>query len=377
MKRIVSLILILVLAMGVLSGCKEKAKKTSSEAVEQEKYIPVNVENVDARTISEKTTFSGKIIPNKEVMVFPKIPGKVTSLNAEVGKTVSAGSVLFTIEQDDIQKQVDQAKKSVDIAWSNYEKAKEQIDNAKVNFERTKELYEEGAIPKSQYEQAELAASDSTLNTIRIQCEQAELAYNQALNSLKDTTTVASIGGVVSAVNINQGEMASGAQPAVTIVDVSKLYVQIDVPENIISKVAVGQKVDIEVPSSAEKKLTGVIEVVSPTTDPRTQLYQVKVLINTDGKAIKSGMFAKVSLNTYSKVNVTAVKSDAVLEDGGKTYVYLLQDDKAVKRDVKVGFDTGEYIEILEGLKKGETIITKGQQYVENGSKVKVIRGEE
>lgn len=411
-KKIVLLILLCISSIGIFYGCTNQSEDTSKEI---EEYTSVSVETVKNRTVSEQSMFSGKITPSKEIMVMTKIPGKVTKLNVEVGSKVTSGQVLFTVDKEDLQKQVDQARKQVelarasydrvkeqivqagkqvDLAKSNYEKVKEQIDNAKLNLERTKKLYEEGIVSKSQYEQAELAASDaslktleiqidqaelgasdSSLSTAQIQIEQAELSYNQALDALKNTNITAPIGGIVSQVNINQGEMASNAQPSIVILDTSKMYIEIDVPENIISKISVDEDVDISI-ASTQNIAKGKVSLISPAPDDRTRLYLVKVSINEIPSGVKIGMFAKVSININSKDNIVAVKSDSIIDDGVKSYVYILEDDKAVKREVEVGINSSDYTEIIKGIEAGQVILVKGQNYVEDGAKVKVIRGE-
>ncbi|SKC83195.1 efflux RND transporter periplasmic adaptor subunit [Maledivibacter halophilus] len=376
-KKIIVLFLVITLIMSVVTACGSKKSVNSNEkAVKQEQYVPVAVEEVQEKTISKEITFSGKVHANKEVMVVPKIPGKIASIKNNVGAKVQKDSVLFTLDKDDVQKQVEKARKTVDAAKANYIKTKESIENAKANFERTKELYEQGAVSKSQYEQAELAASDSSLAAVRAQYEQAEIALNQALDSLKDTSVKSPIDGIVSVVNIEEGEMASNAQPAMTIIDMDKVYVELDIAENIINDLYLGQEVVVEIPSAYDETITGKIDRLSPAADPRTQLYSVRVYIENKEHKIKPGMFSKIKLNTEVRENVIAVKSESVLQKEGKIVVYLVEDNKAVEREVKIGLDTGNLIEIVEGINKGETIITKGQNYVENGSIVKVVRGD-
>ena len=309
--------------------------------------------------------------------IVPKTPGKVTSVNVKVGTAVKVGAVLFTLDKEDIQKQVDQAQKSLDMASLNYEKSQEQLDNAMVNLERTKVLYESGAVPLNQYEQAKLAASNITLDLVKVQYEQAELVYKQALDSLKNNTITSPINGIVSMVNVQEGEMASSAQPMVVVADLSKLFVSIDVPENIISKLTLGQEVAIDIPSYSDKSLAGKIETISPTVNQTTQMYAVDIHITNKEQTLKSGMFANVHLITNIKENVMAVRSEAVLEKNNRYFVYVLEEEKAVEKEVTLGIDTGEYVEIIKGLEIDEIIIIKGQHYVQTGSTVKVIRGDE
>lgn len=375
-KKILVLFVVALLLMSLMVGCGGKKTANVNEA-KQEKYVPVAVEKAEVKTISNEITFSGKVHADKEVMVLPKIPGKVASIKSDVGTKVKKDSVLFILDKEDVQKQVDQARKSVDAAKANYDRTKESIENAKANFERTKELYEQGAVSKSQYEQAELAASNTSLDAVKAQYEQAQLGFTQALDSLKDTSVKSPIDGVISVVNIEEGEMASNAQPSMTIIDMDRVYVEINVTENIINDLYLGQEVVVEIPAISNKDTTGKIDKLSPAADAKTQLYSVRVYIENNEHITKPGMFAKIKLNTDVREDVIAVKSEAVVQNGDKMVVYVVEDNKAVEKEIKTGLDTGIYVEISGGINKGENIVVKGQNYVENGSVVKVVRGDE
>lgn len=376
-KKITVLFLVTILLMSLVVGCGSKESvNTDKDEAKQEKYVPVAVETVQEKTISKEIIFSGKVHANKEVMVAPKVPGKVASIKNDVGAKVKKDEVLFILDKDDIQKQVDKARTAVDAAKANYIKTKESMENAKANFERTKELFNQGAVSKSQYEQAELAASNSSLDAVKAQYDQAQVGLNQALDSLKDTSVKSPIEGIVSMVNIEAGEMASNAQPAMTIIDMDKVYVEINVTENIINDLYLEQEVVVEIPAAYDEDITGKIDRLSPAADPKTGLYSVRIYIENKEHKIKPGMFSKIKLDTDVRENVIAVKSESVVQDDEKMVVYVVEDNKAVQKEVKIGLDTGTYIEILDGVKKDEKIIVKGQNYVENGSIVKVVRGD-
>lgn len=376
-KKITVLFLVTILLMSLVVGCGSKESvNTDKDEAKQEKYVPVAVETVQEKTISKEIIFSGKVHANKEVMVAPKVPGKVASIKNDVGAKVKKDEVLFILDKDDIQKQVDKARTAVDAAKANYIKTKESMENAKANFERTKELFNQGAVSKSQYEQAELAASNSSLDAVKAQYDQAQVGLNQALDSLKDTSVKSPIEGIVSMVNIEEGEMASNAQPAMTIIDMDKVYVEINVTENIINDLYLEQEVVVEIPAAYDEDITGKIDRLSPAADPKTGLYSVRIYIENKEHKIKPGMFSKIKLDTDVRENVIAVKSESVVQDDEKMVVYVVEDNKAVQKEVKIGLDTGTYIEILDGVKKDDKIIVKGQNYVENGSIVKVVRGD-
>jgi len=373
-KRFIAYFLVTVLALTLLIGCSSEEKKEDIST--EEEYVPVEIETSSVRTISDEVSFSGKVYPDKDIMVMPKIPGKVSSVKVQVGSEVKKGDVLFTMDSSDIQKQVDQAGVALEGALNGYEMTKERIDNAKIALERTKQLYAEGAVSQAQLEQAQLAASDKSLEASKAQLNQTQVAYSQAKDALNNSTITSPLNGVVASINIEAGEMASNAQPAMTIVAIDKLYVQINVTESSINKLKEGQDVRIIIPSVSDTDITGKIDSISPTPDLRTQLYPVKIFIENKENLVKTGMFAKVSLNINSRENVVTVKSEAIIDKNGQSIVYIVEDDKAVEKIVEIGLDTGEYVEITKGLDKDQKVIIKGQSYLENETKVKVVRGD-
>ncbi|MGI6778400.1 MAG: efflux RND transporter periplasmic adaptor subunit [Acetivibrionales bacterium] len=372
-KKLVILTILIFALAGFAIGCSQGSSEVSGE--QEEEYIPVETEKVISMKLSELTTISGKVNPDKDVMVMPKIPGKVALVNVSVGDAVKEGQLLFKLDEEDIQDSIKQAKAALDLASANYNSSKERIENARVTLERTKKLYEQGAASKSQLEQAELAASDSSLQLLEAQLNQAQIAYNQAIEALDNLSVTSPISGIVSAVNVEQGEMASNAQPAVSIVNVEKLYVSMNVTENMVAVLKQGQQVNVSIPALGEKALIGRIESISPAADAITQLYRVKILIDNNVESVKPGMFARVEIESQVKEKVLAVQSHSVVLKNGSLVVYVVEDGRAVQKEVLTGLDTGTHVEITGGLEENETVIIKGQNYVKDGSKVKVVGG--
>jgi RND family efflux transporter MFP subunit len=370
--RILASTLLLGLAL-ISTGCS--AQTTSAET--EEKYIPVEINPAAVQTLVETTAFSGKVVSDQEVSLVPKMPGKVTAVNVKVGDNVQAGSVLFTLDTADLQKQIEMASIGVRTAETNYLRTKEQIDIAKVNLQRQKELYAAGAISKVQLETAESQASERPLELAQIQWDQAKVSLAQAQDALNNMIVTAPVGGTVAAVNVKYGEMASGAVAAVTITNLNALYVSLSVPENIVNTLKVGQEAKVFVTSAGEKEHIGKVTNIAPSSDARTQLYAVKVVIENKEGAIKPGMFARVEIPTQTKADVLTVKSEALVLKNGQNTIFVVEDDRAVAKEVVPGLDTGAEVEIIKGLEAGNKVIIKGQTLVEQGSKVKVVGGSE
>jgi len=383
-----------------LSGC-------TYGPVEEEKgevYTPVEIATVELGSLESTVTLSGRLSANEQVSIIPKASGIVETVNVRLGDVVEAGDILFTIEQNDYSRNVEQAQNSVQLAQKsvdqaanglnsakiNFELNKEKIENAMINLERTRILYEEGAVSKSQLEQAELSASQLSLDALQGQVKQAEIAYQQSISQLEqarvgydqaqsglDNTIVKSpIKGTVSALNVVQGQIAAASQVAATVVEMDRVYLQVNVVENIVTKLQEGQKAQVRVSALSEEFIESTIEYVSPTADPRSQLYTVRVYLDNADKAIKPGMSGEVKLVLDSVDKAIIVKADAVLDEDGESFVFVVQDGKAIRKIVEVGLDTGDHVEVKSGLLAGEKLIIEGQYYVADGGEVKVVRGE-
>lgn len=353
------------------SGCGAK----STAAVTEEKYFPVEVSPAAAQTLVETTAFSGKVVSEQEVSLVPKMPGKVTAVHVKVGDKVQAGTVLFTLDSTDLQKSIDMATIGVRTAETNYLRTKEQIDLAKTNLVRQKQLYDTGAISKVQLETAESQASEKPLELAQIQWDQAKVSLAQAQDSLSNMAITAPVDGTVSAVNVKYGEMASQAMASVIITKLDSLNISLSVPENIVNSLQVGQEASVVVTSAGDKEIKGKVLNVSPSSDSRTQLYAVKIALSNEDGVIKPGMFAKVEIPTKTKANVLTVKSEALVLKNGQNTIFVVEDDRAVAKEIVPGLDTGDHVEIVSGLKAGDKVIIKGQTLVEQGSKVKVVGG--
>jgi len=367
-KKIIIAVLVVIMAVS-LAGCGQ-------EAVEEEKetYIAVEVESAQKQDIYVENIFSGNVYADKDVYVMPKIVGKVEEVRVSIGDLVAKDDVLFILNEDDIQNQVDQARAAYNTALANYERTKEQIESAKDAFTRTEELYEQGAVSKAEYDQAKLAASDKSLQTVQAQVNQARVGYNQALDALDNAEVKAPIGGTITSINIEKGEYATNSSPSVVIMDMENVKIVVNVTENIINKIYSGKEVTVEI-DAVELETEAEIESVSDSVNPQTGLYEVKIRLSNENN-IKSGMFASVVIPTDIRENVIAVPSQAVLEKDDSKVIYTAEGDKAVENIIETGLDVGDRLEITAGISQGDQVIIKGQDYISDGTTIKVVRGE-
>ncbi len=367
MKKVLTFLLIIAF---VLTGCSAEDAVT----VEEESYTAVEVETLQPTELYIENIMTAKAYADKDVYVVPLMAGKVERINVKVGDRVRKDEILFVMDKDDISKQVNQAFTAYEAAKAGYDVSAAQIQTAKDSFERIKKLYEEGAVPETQYDQAKLAASDEPLEAAKMSVEQARVAYENAASMLENAEVKAPIAGVVSSISIVEGEYASSGNPPITIVDSDSITIEFGVAGNMVNKIKKGDSAVVEI-GDADYRQDTVINSVSSSADVMTNLYKVDIVLNNDG-TIKPGMFAKVYLSTERIGNALAVKTEAVKEREDKKYVFVVNGDSAVEKEVTTGLDTGTYIEIKSGLAEGDKVIVKGQDYINDGSKIKVVRGE-
>lgn len=349
--------------------------------------------------------------------------------NAE--KSVNGASIQLDnakISLDDIQKKYEDNKKlydagvisrsdfeSIELARSQaqnaYNQAQNAYDQATITYEQSKTSYEQS---QTSYEQTQIAYKQS-----QTAYEQSQIAYNQAVESygdakeslsifenkttsdniasaqdglntavasrdsvstqleiakstLNDTSVKAPISGYISAKNISETNMVSAQSAPYTIVDMSKVTVEVNVSEKIINLIKVGEKVDVVIPTIGDKIISGVIKTISPSSDT-TKTYPVVIEIENSASSIKSGMFAEIHFVESEAKKAFVVPRNTVLENDKDKYVYVVEDGKAVKKVVSLGIDNGENIQILEGVGKGDKVVVNGQDYIIDGEEVRII----
>lgn len=365
------LALFLMLIITLVTGCSKK-----EEIKKEEKLTRVEVQNPKVRDINIFTTFSGKINPIDEIKVVSKVSGKVESLNVEIGDKVKQNEILFTIDEEDIKKEYDMAKAGYDVALANYNKALENYDVANTNYERMKSLYEEGAISKKEFENYELNASNTNLELMQAQLNQSNVTLENAKKRLEDTNTKSPIEGVVTNIDISKGQNINAMNGVITVANFDEVEVLIELTENIINKVNIMDDVDVSINSLGDKNFKGKIYALSPATTKDSFTYPAKIRIKNKNQLIKPGMFAEIKLKTEEKKNVLSIKSDNIIVKNNEVYTFVIKKDKAIKKNVELGLDNGEFVEIINGLDEDDLVVTSGQNYLDDNSKVEVLKNE-
>lgn len=324
---------------------------TSMAAPETEEESVVNVKTALAENMSINTTspITGRVEPIEEVSIVPLASGEITAVYVEIGDKVSKGMTLFQIDGTQLS--------------TTYNQAKEGLNVAKSSYDRKSILYEEGAVSYQDYEQAQA----SYLN--------AQQTFTAASDAYGNCTVTSPINGYVTSKNVAVGSIASSAAPAMTVADISKLQINTNVSEYIVSDLKVGDTVDVYISTLGKDAYKGVIEAISPAPAAGELTYPIKISIGDDAGQIKAGMFAEIRIISSEKEDTLCVPSDSVIMKNGTSVVVTLEKGNVPKyNEVTTGIDNGEYVEILSGIKEGDTIVISGQQYVTEGTPVNITK---
>jgi HlyD family secretion protein len=423
----------------------------SSGVIGKEEGVKVATEKVTRRTISETVNASGKVYPEIEVKVSPDVSGEIVELQVEEGDSVRRGEILariyadiYTSQRDQASAIVNQQQASVENNRAQLESLKSAMNLAERTYNRQKQLLAEKVISAAEFEQAENAWATAKANynaavqgirSSQAGVESARSSLMRANKDLSRTVVVAPMNGVVSLLNVKKGERVVGnsmmaGTEMMRIADMSKIEVRVDVGENDIPKVHLGDSAMIEVDAYNNRKFKGVVTQIASSSatiaQPGTTTNDVtnyKVYIRLLPESYKDlidparpkafpfrpGMTASADIFTKTKTNILAVSINAVttrekgtdnvanekkdekkpeegLQETEKAglssdldeVVFVLQPDKTVKRvTVKTDIQDINYIEVLQGLKEGTEVITAPYNVIsktlKDGMKVQVV----
>lgn len=381
----------------------------------KEDGIKVVVEKTSEHTITETVTASGKIYPETEVKISPEVSGEITQLTVDEGDTVQKGQLLVKINPAIYSSMVSQAQASVEQSRAQVTNSREMVAQAKAqyeqalaNYNRNKKLYEDKVISALEFEQLESSyksakasyeAARANVTGGQYGVEAAGANLSQAQENLRKTTIIAPTSGIISSLNVKLGERVVGtAQMAgtdmLTIADLGRIEVRVDVSETDIAKVKTGDTTLIEADAYRDRKFTGTVSKIAvssvssslvASTDQVTN-YTVHILIMPGSYAdllmqsgkfpFKPGMSASVEIQTRKEHNILSIpvnavttrdypdsikkKNEAAGNDKLRQVVFVFDEKKKQVeiRDVKTGLQDNQYIQITEGLKTGERVVT-------------------
>ena len=344
-----TLITLLAMSLAVgLAGCKRSADASGKDPAkaEQNEAVPVEVAAVGNRTMVASYTGTAALTPRAEAEVAAKASGIALRVLAQEGQSVRAGQPLVQLDRDRARLQVAQAQS--------------QVSKLEANYRRASQLAAQKMVSANDVDQLRygLANARSTLNMARL-----ELAYG---------TIAAPISGQVAMVAVKPGNFVQINSTVMKLVDNSRLEAVLNVPERDIALMRKGQKVVMGVDAIPGERFEGVIDRIAPMVDAGSGTFKVFCAFSGNG-VLQPGMFGRMAIEYDQRADVPSIPRVALLDDGSEPAVYVVRAGKTARVPVKLGYADGEFIEVREGLKLGEQVVTAGKTALREGSSVQVI----
>ena len=343
----------------------------------------VEVQKVELKLIKSSILASGTLAYREQVQLRSEVIGQVTELHVEEADRVKKGDPVITLDPKTYQAQVDQAKAVVRIQQIAIERQRLLIQTLADRFERQKKMFARDLVDEDSYEalESELALARVDLRSLQESLTQARAGLDQAEELLGKTRIISPIDGVVIQLDLKVGETVIAGTTNIpgstmmVIADPSETLTEVQVDEADIAQVRVGQGADIFTAAYPDTPLSGTVQsiasVARQTPGQASLSFLVKILLDEQSEMIiRPGMSVRADIYTQSSEETLAVPVQAVLfdEDFGadekstdekeKNYVFVMEDNKAVRKDVVVGISSDSDQEIVSGLEQGEMVIT-------------------
>jgi cobalt-zinc-cadmium efflux system membrane fusion protein len=341
-------------------------------------------------------------------------------VQVDLGSKVAAGQVLVALENKDLADRVQQAQAAVAQARAGVEQvqatgklaqaalqaaesglvtAQANFEVAEANYKRGQELLAGGAIPEAvfqtEYElrykqakeqvekalpaqvktaQAQIAQAQAGLKNAQAGLSAAQASLSLARTAYEDSFIRAPFSGVVAARNINPGEMASPVVPVISLVNLNKVVVKVNVGEELINKLVVGKKVPVKIKAVSAKPFSGTVVNVAASADPQIKTYPVELHLDNPAHLIKPGMFAEVNLDLEQPKSLLLYIEAVVKDQQDRDMVWVVKEGIVKSRPVKIGDSDAKQVVIQSGLVENEEVVVAGQEGLKEGQKVTVKR---
>ena len=321
----------------------------------------------------------------------------------------SAQTALSQVEGSEMQKQIESLKNAVSDAERELKNCEASLNTAKRDFESGQALFNAGAMAKTEFENLKTAydTADRTYQAAQDALDTANYNYNllttktieenrqvaeDNLNSaiaqknsqtaqmrsyqkdLTDSNVTSPINGVVLERNVTEGSML-GAETPFVIINIDTVKIEINVSEEMINSIHVGDPVQIKISSYSDKVFEGSISTIAPGSNS-DGTFPVTIDIQNPGGEIKSGMFAQVNFVKSQSADTIVVDRAAVLVDTSGEYVYINDNGTAKKIYIETGIDSGDKIQVLSGIEEGMEVVINGNSYLNDGDSLRVVTGD-
>ncbi|HET6974411.1 MAG TPA: efflux RND transporter periplasmic adaptor subunit [Pyrinomonadaceae bacterium] len=412
-KLKLALVMLLLVAVGAfVASCGGSKANVRKEANANAEPVAVAVTTAAAikRELPRFFEATGSLAGDQQTDVAPQTSGKVVAVGVDIGSYVRRGQMLVQLDADELKLRVAQASAQLEQTKAAVRQAEEKIglrsgqafdpnrvadvaaakvtlDLADKNLQRAEKLIESGDVSRSFYddararrdqlkEQYEVALARARqdyagVDVARTNVANAQAQLGLAQKSLQYAVIPAPIDGFVTERVADLGEYVSPQQKVVTIVRTNPLRIRIDIPEQAIQAVKVGQSVSISTSAWPDKNFAGRVARIAPNVTAQSRTLTVEAEIDNSNNALKPGQFATVRILQERAEPAVLIPARAVVNDAGVNRVYVIKNGHAEQRLVQTGQTDGDLIEIRNGIAADEQVATSNLEQLTDGIAIK------
>ena len=340
--------IVIVLAITIVVLLNNKSRMQARSRVDKVRFFPVTVAPVEKQKLTQDLSLVGTIVGQNDVAVVAETQGKITKVFVNVGDVVRAGQEL--IQVDDELKRA--AFEAADVS---YEKAKKDLDRYQAMMK-------------------EKSVSDAQFEGIRLAYKAAEAQYIVARRQLNDTRIKSPINGIVTSRPFDIGTMVQNNTVVANVVDISRLKVKLNVAEEDVFKMKVGDKVEITTDVYPGVTFNGTIATISDKADD-AHTYPVEIALpNSPLHPLRAGMFGSVSFVAIKPTESLSVPREALLGSTRDAQVFVVREGIAYLRNIVIGGEYDTKLSVRSGLADGDTIVVNGQNNLKDSTAVTILR---
>lgn len=353
MKKIIYIIIavaLVILAGFKLMSNKQKQAEETAIVAQQNAFVSVRVDTVKSENINSEYRANGNFAPFQDLKLASERGGRVIKVLAEEGSKVSIGQTLAIIKAD---------LQSVEL-----QNAEAAYLNAQKDASRFESAFTTGGVTQQQLDQ------------VKLQLQSAQARLNQAKINVGDSYVKSTINGVVNKKHIEPGTVVGPGAPLFDVVNVSKLKLKVNVSENQVATIKPGQEVNITASVYPDKEFKGKITFVAAMANESVNFpVEVEVLNNKDNE-LRAGMYGTIIFGSEAKsdVNITTVPRNAFIGSIANNEVFVAREGVAQLTKIVSGRVLGDKVEVLDGLKEGDIVITSGIINLKDGAKINIVK---
>jgi RND family efflux transporter MFP subunit len=352
-------ILMATICIGAVLLLACKPPETEEEVVVQDKPVPVRIKEVKARDLPVIVKSTGRLEPNREVVLSAEVSGIVDNYTADVGDEVAENQVVVMLESADYVLALNEAR-------ANLEAARARLAAAEKTFNRFKSLLPREVISQEAYDKAE-----ADYKSAKAAVSQMEAMVSISRRRLKKCSIKSPFDSFVSARLVELGKNVGIGDPLMGIFDLKRMWVKIHLNERDYVHLDRDDPVEVKIEVFPDISFKGHVERVGIKADPGTNTFDVEIMVENPDIILKAGLTARVNITTEVIDAAIMIPQSCILFRETKKEVFIIDNDqKAVPREVTLGHVKGSLVRILDGLAPGDRLVVTGGQYLKPGTRV-------